>query len=198
MVPWRGGAHKAWTLRGTAGSIRVASGMRSPRRSAVGGCARGARAAPRGACRQSRIGVVLLHGKQSAPDEHAPLAEALAAAGYLVERPEMCWSARRIYDLPYLQCLREIDAAIGRLQRRGATAFVVAGHSLGANGALGLWRAAQARRRGRAGAGPPAGGAGAAAAHRGGARSSAKAGQPKAARTADCRFLIPTAISPSA
>lgn len=84
----------------------------------------------------SRLGVVLLHGKQSAPDEHVPLADAIAAAGYPVERPEMCWSARRIYDRPYLQCLQDIDDAIGRLQRRGATAFVVAGHSLGANGAL--------------------------------------------------------------
>jgi pimeloyl-ACP methyl ester carboxylesterase len=83
-----------------------------------------------------RFGVVLMHGKQSAPDEHAPLAEALAAAGYPVERPEMCWSARRIYDLAYLQCLGEIDAALDRLRRRGATAFVIAGHSLGANGAL--------------------------------------------------------------
>ena len=83
-----------------------------------------------------RIGVVLMHGKQSAPEEHAPLAEALAAAGYPVERPEMCWSARRIYDRSYLHCLREVDAALERLGQLGATAFVVAGHSLGANGAL--------------------------------------------------------------
>lgn len=88
------------------------------------------------AAAQSRLGVVLLHGKQSAPDEHAPLADAIAAAGHPVERPEMCWSARRIYDRPYLQCLQEIDAAIGRLRLRGAVVFVVAGHSLGANGAL--------------------------------------------------------------
>lgn len=85
---------------------------------------------------EAPLGVVILHGKQSAPDEHVPLANALAAAGYLVDRPEMCWSARRIYDRPYLTCLREIDAAIERLDRRGAIAFVVAGHSLGANGAL--------------------------------------------------------------
>jgi pimeloyl-ACP methyl ester carboxylesterase len=83
-----------------------------------------------------RLGIVLMHGKQSAPDEHTPLAEAIAAAGYAVERPEMCWSARRIYDRPYLQCLREIDVALARLQRRGATAFVTVGHSLGANAAL--------------------------------------------------------------
>lgn len=84
----------------------------------------------------SRLGIVFMHGKQSAPNEHAPIAESLAAAGHPVERPEMCWSARRIYDLTYLQCLEEIDAAVERLRRRGATAFVVAGHSLGANGAL--------------------------------------------------------------
>lgn len=86
---------------------------------------------------EARLGVVLLHGKQSAPEEHAPLANALAAAGHLVERPEMCWSARRIYDRPYLECLQQIDVAIDRLRARGASVFVVAGHSLGANGALG-------------------------------------------------------------
>jgi pimeloyl-ACP methyl ester carboxylesterase len=85
---------------------------------------------------ETRLGVVLMHGKQSAPDEHKPLAEAIAAAGHVLERPEMCWSARRIYDRPYLECLREIDAALERLRQRGATAFVVAGHSLGANAAL--------------------------------------------------------------
>jgi pimeloyl-ACP methyl ester carboxylesterase len=84
----------------------------------------------------AEIGVVLIHGKQSAPDEHTPLAEALAAAGHPVERPEMCWSARRIYDRPYLQCLREVDTALERLRRRGSMAVVIAGHSLGANGAL--------------------------------------------------------------
>ena len=83
------------------------------------------------------IGVVLMHGKQSAPDEHADLAAALATAGFATDVPEMCWTARRIYDRPYGECLREIDAAIARLKQKGATAFVVAGHSLGANGALG-------------------------------------------------------------
>jgi pimeloyl-ACP methyl ester carboxylesterase len=54
-----------------------------------------------------------------------------------MEAPEMCWSGRRIYDRPYGDCLREIDAAIARLKQKGATGLVVAGHSLGANGALG-------------------------------------------------------------
>jgi pimeloyl-ACP methyl ester carboxylesterase len=83
-----------------------------------------------------RFGVVLLHGKQSAPEEHGPLAAAIGAAGYPVHRPEMCWSGRRIYDRPYLECLREIDATIERLRQRGAARIVLVGHSLGANGAL--------------------------------------------------------------
>ena len=33
------------------------------------------------------------------------LAIALQGAGYLVEAPEMCWSRRRIYDRPFLDCL---------------------------------------------------------------------------------------------
>jgi pimeloyl-ACP methyl ester carboxylesterase len=85
---------------------------------------------------QDRLGVVLMHGKQSAPEEHGPLAEATTAAGWPVERPEMCWSRRRIYDRPYLECLRDIDIAIERLKARGVTGIVVAGHSLGANAAL--------------------------------------------------------------
>ncbi len=88
------------------------------------------------AAAQNRIGVVLLHGKQSAPDQHEPLASAIAAAGFPVERPEMCWSDRRIYDRDYLACLRDIDAAVDRLRQRNAATLVVAGHSLGANAAL--------------------------------------------------------------
>src|SRR5688572_9160469 len=91
---------------------------------------------PTSSSAQDKLGVVLMHGKQSAPDQHGPLADALVAAGFLVERPEMCWSARRIYDRAYLDCLLEIDAAVDRLKSRGATAVVIAGHSLGANAAL--------------------------------------------------------------
>ena len=72
---------------------------------------------------QERLGVVLMHGKQSAPDEHQPLSDAIAGADFLVERPEMCWSGRRIYDRSYLDCLRDIDAAIDRLKARGAMAY---------------------------------------------------------------------------
>ena len=37
------------------------------------------------------------------------LATALADAGFVTSIvPEMCWTARRIYDRPYGDCLREI------------------------------------------------------------------------------------------
>ena len=45
------------------------------------------------------VGVVLMHGNTDSPDgTTALLAAAMEAAGYLVERPEMCWSYRRRCD----------------------------------------------------------------------------------------------------
>jgi pimeloyl-ACP methyl ester carboxylesterase len=88
------------------------------------------------AAAQDKFGVVLMHGKQSAPEQHGPLASAIAIAGFPVELPEMCWSGRRIYDRDYLACLDEIAPVIGRLRARGAINVVIAGHSLGANAAL--------------------------------------------------------------
>ena len=38
-----------------------------------------------------QIGVVLMHGKQSAPEEHLSLATALTNAGFVTDVPEMCW-----------------------------------------------------------------------------------------------------------
>lgn len=88
------------------------------------------------AAAQPRVGVVLLHGKQSTPERMQRLADVLTGAGYAVDRPEMCWSERRIYDLTYLDCLRDVDAAVARLRAVGAAAVVVAGQSLGGNAAL--------------------------------------------------------------
>ena len=88
------------------------------------------------AAAQTRIGVVLLHGKQGSPQNLQVLADALTAAGHAVDRPEMCWSGRRIYDLPYLDCLHDIDAAAERLRAAGASSIVVVGQSLGGNAAL--------------------------------------------------------------
>jgi pimeloyl-ACP methyl ester carboxylesterase len=83
-----------------------------------------------------RLGVVLLHGKDGRPETLATLADAIAAQGFAIERPELCWSHQRIYDRPYPECLRDIGAAVERLTGRGTAAVVVAGMSLGANGAL--------------------------------------------------------------
>jgi esterase/lipase len=82
------------------------------------------------------IGIVLLHGKTGSPSTVIDrLATALQGAGYLVDTPEMCWSRRRIYDRPFLDCLAEIDSAIGRLKDRAAR-IVVAGMSQGGDAAL--------------------------------------------------------------
>lgn len=84
-----------------------------------------------------KIGVLLMHGKQGAPDKAiTTLLSQLESAGFPVEAPEMCWSKRRIYDRTYEECLAELDVAATKLRERGATALVVAGHSLGGNGAL--------------------------------------------------------------
>lgn len=84
-----------------------------------------------------RLGVVLIHGKNGLPQQMTPLAVSLAEQGYLTEQPEMCWSRRRIYDRPYLECLNEIGAAVDRLNAREASGIVLLGMSLGGNGALG-------------------------------------------------------------
>ena len=84
------------------------------------------------------IGIVLLHGKQGMPSSWnlSSLSGSLTNAGFLLERPEMCWSRRRIYDRTYSDCLNEIDAAVERLKSQGASVIIVAGQSLGANGAI--------------------------------------------------------------
>jgi pimeloyl-ACP methyl ester carboxylesterase len=83
------------------------------------------------------IGVVLMHGNTDSPSGNiALLAAAMEGAGYLVERPEMCWSYRRRRDRPFLDCLAELEAPIARLTGRGARAIVVAGMSQGGIAAL--------------------------------------------------------------
>jgi esterase/lipase len=90
------------------------------------------------AARAETIGVVMMHGKTSMPAQLAALAEAVSAAGFPVERPEMCWSRTRIYDRTYLDCLTDADTAAAALKARGADAIVILGMSLGGNGALGF------------------------------------------------------------
>jgi pimeloyl-ACP methyl ester carboxylesterase len=83
------------------------------------------------------VGVVLMHGQRGSPAQVIDgLAVRLLGAGYSVETPEMCWSGRRLFDRPLLDCLAEIDGAVARLTGRGARKVVVAGMSLGGMAAL--------------------------------------------------------------
>jgi pimeloyl-ACP methyl ester carboxylesterase len=83
-------------------------------------------------------GVVLLHGKGGTPTSMIEgLTESLRKEGAVVEAPELPWSHRRIYDATYDQAMAEIDLAVQKLKWAGATKIVVAGHSLGANAAIG-------------------------------------------------------------
>jgi esterase/lipase len=84
------------------------------------------------------VGVVMMHGKHGTPAQLQKLAVTVSNAGFFVERPEMCWSAARIYDRTYLECFADIDAAAARLKEHGVTAIVVLGMSLGGNAALGF------------------------------------------------------------
>ena len=86
----------------------------------------------------SGYGVVLLHGKGGSPTSMIEgLTDSLRKEGALVEAPELPWSGRRIYDATYDQAMAEIDLAVQKLKWSGATRIVVAGHSLGANAAIG-------------------------------------------------------------
>lgn len=86
---------------------------------------------------EDRLGVVLVHGKGGTPQQMTQLAVSIATQGHLTEQPEMCWSRRRIYDRPYLECLKEIGAAVDRLNKREVGGIVLLGMSLGGNGVLG-------------------------------------------------------------
>jgi len=88
--------------------------------------------------RAETLGIVMMHGKHGTPAQLQQLAATVADAAFLVERPEMCWSAARIYDQAYLDCFADIDAAAVRLKKHGVTAIVVLGMSLGGNAALGF------------------------------------------------------------
>jgi pimeloyl-ACP methyl ester carboxylesterase len=59
-----------------------------------------------------------------------------AEAGVGLQTPDLCWSGRRSYDRPALDCMTDVDRAIGRLKDEGYDQIVVAGHSMGGINAL--------------------------------------------------------------
>ena len=84
-----------------------------------------------------KVGIVFMHGEAGAPGRViVGLTDALENAGYLVVRPDMCWSARRSYEASFTDCLSAVDAAAVRLKNLGATAIVVGGFGLGGNAAI--------------------------------------------------------------
>lgn len=86
---------------------------------------------------EEKVGIVVLHGKGGSPAHLAPLVQELRAVGYLAVAPEMPWSRERAYDRSLTEAHAEIESAFARLGEQGATRFAIAGHSMGANAAMG-------------------------------------------------------------
>jgi dienelactone hydrolase len=86
----------------------------------------------------SKIGIVLMHGKNGSPSTPSvlQLANRLDFEGFIVITPDMPYSRARQYDKSYEDTAVEIDGAVAELKKRGANKIFIAGHSLGANVAL--------------------------------------------------------------
>lgn len=85
-----------------------------------------------------RLGVVLLHDKNGAPDKNlTELSRVLRNVGFQVAIPELPWSKKRGFDATYQQALVEISIAVEGLRLEGCTKIALVGHGLGANAALG-------------------------------------------------------------
>ncbi len=84
-----------------------------------------------------KIGVLLMHGKGGTQRYISSLASSLEGAGIIVETPLMPWGKGRIYDKSYEESMDEIDGYVRKLKVAGAKRIVIAGHSIGANAALG-------------------------------------------------------------
>src|ERR1041384_6028689 len=64
----------------------------------------------------ARIGVVLLHGNLAGGLQFSPMVGVFEEAGFGLETPDMGWSDRRPYDKPPLDCMADVDRAVGRLK----------------------------------------------------------------------------------
>lgn len=85
----------------------------------------------------NEIGVVVLHGKWDSPHGTiTKLVRNLEGAGFVVAAPEMSWSGRRLYDAGVDGVEADIANAANKLREKGAKKIFIAGHSLGAAGAV--------------------------------------------------------------
>jgi pimeloyl-ACP methyl ester carboxylesterase len=86
----------------------------------------------------AEYGIVLMHGKSGQPGGTLKgLADDLRAAGANVVMPEMAWSRGRMYDATYDQVMQQVSSEVAKLRAAGKKKIVVAGHSFGANAAMG-------------------------------------------------------------
>jgi pimeloyl-ACP methyl ester carboxylesterase len=94
------------------------------------------------------IGILLMHGGlPGTPYYSRGLGSKLRSAGIVVRMPLMPWGKGRAIDKGYEESMVEIDTYVADLKKAGAKRIFVAGHSFGANVALGY----AARREGLSG-----------------------------------------------
>jgi pimeloyl-ACP methyl ester carboxylesterase len=85
------------------------------------------------------VGVLLLHGKNPGSPQNPGLQSIrtkLEHDGMKLRVPDMPWSANRYVDGDWTKAMDEIAGHLAALKRDGATKLVLAGHSIGAAGAL--------------------------------------------------------------
>lgn len=90
---------------------------------------------------QPKIGVLMLHGKSPGSNNDpnmGRLKPVLEGAGMLVLFPDMPWSRGRYLDGSWDSAMAEIAAHVKTLRSQGATAIVIAGHSMGSPAAMGF------------------------------------------------------------
>jgi pimeloyl-ACP methyl ester carboxylesterase len=90
---------------------------------------------------QQKVGVLMLHGKNPASNrspDFRPLKTSMEAQGWIVNFPNMPWSATRYLDGNWDQAMEEIAGEVRDLRGKGATRIVLVGHSMGAPAALGF------------------------------------------------------------
>jgi len=90
---------------------------------------------------QPKIGVLMLHGKSPGSNNDpnmSRLKPVLEGAGMLVLYPDMPWSRGRYLDGNWDMAMAEMAVHVKTLRSQGATAIVVAGHSMGVPAAMGF------------------------------------------------------------